>query len=188
MWINKDIFIKHTLNYFELLTEYDMSIVANEVEECVRYESNNTWLEVWFDRHSLFVEMGEKAEGNELSLWDIVEYMSRNGKDVLFMASTEEKLIIGLNKLSQYVKDYCREALYGDVEFFKRIRTSLAMQRQQKSVMTKNRHIEGQAKDAWNRRDYKKVIDLYQTIKDNLTPVQKKRLIMSIRRINQECK
>ena len=185
MWINSKIFNQSTQNYFSFLKEYGMDIVDGMTEECVRFESCNTWLEIWFDKYSLFVKMGLTKKTYELSLWDIVEYTNGSGNDVFYMASNEEQLQKGLQKQSDYVKLYCKEALLGNIQFYKEILQKKEMQEQENSMKYKNRNVEERARYAWENGDYNEVVALYQSIKEDLTPIQEKRLSLSLRKINE---
>jgi hypothetical protein len=176
MWLNSKVFAQLVQNHFSYLEKYDMHFIEGKIEECVRFESNSTWLEIWFDKYSLFIKMGLKKESYEISLWDIMEYACKKGKDVLYMASSEEKLKKGLQKLSDYVKLYCDEALSGNIDFYKKILISKKIKGNEDSVKHMNLNVEKRAKTAWLDGNYDEVIRLYQIIKDDLTPIQKRRL------------
>ena len=183
MWMNSEVFHQLTQRHFMFLKEWGMRVKGRTKEECVRFESYNTWLEVWFDKYDLFVRMGLKTDSYVISLWDVVETKSGKGNDVFYMASDEEKLIQGLQKIAYYVKHYCGEALVGDVEFYKSILRSREIREQKNAVMHENRNVEKRAKAAWDNGNYREVVMLYLSINEKLTPIQEKRLKLSQKRI-----
>jgi hypothetical protein len=83
MWMNSEVFSQLAQDYFSYLKKYDMHFIEGKIEECVRFESNSTWLEIWFDKYSLFIKMGLNSESYEIYLWDIMEFIIGTGKDVL---------------------------------------------------------------------------------------------------------
>jgi hypothetical protein len=97
------------------------------------------------------------------------------------MAPNEEKLKKGLQKLSDYVKLYCGEALSGDIDFYKKIISSREIK--ENSINYINQNIEKCAKIAWLSGYYEEVIRLYQLIKDDLTPIQKKRVQLAQKKL-----
>jgi hypothetical protein len=185
MWINSDTYTQYVLNHFMFLSAYGMQVVDSSMVECVRFESHSTWLEVWFDKYSLFVTMGLTKYNYELSLWDIMEYTMGKGSETNYMASDEEKLGKGIKKLSDYVKQYCEDALLGDIGFYSEILKKKELQIQENIINSRNRYVEECAKNAWDNANFNDVIALYQSINEDLTPIQKKRLSLSLKRVGE---
>jgi len=183
LWIDDKIFTKLTKEYFIFLEEkYDMSIQSIENAECIRYISNVTWLEVWYDKYSLFIEMGTNDGFNKTTLWDILQFVDRKGLVSSYMASDETTLRKGMQLLSDYVKLYCNKALIGDTEFYKEVKESKENHEKKDALKNKLNYIEELAKAAWVKQDYNEVINIYEPILEHLSPMQNKRLNICYRR------
>ena len=180
MWINEEPFYELVHKHFVFLhDEYNMCMDENGTRGCVRYKSKVVWLEIWFDKYSLFIEMGTTDGNYQISLWDIVQAATGEGKRASYMASDEIKLNNGLQLLSAYVKLYCPKALIGDPEFYNEILKNKETKESEYAIDQRNKNIEELARVAWKNQDYKKVIILYQPIIDQLNPLQEKRLAIS---------
>lgn len=185
-WMNDDAFnLLAQKNFAFLEKEYGMHVNGKKIAGCVKYKSNNAWVEIWYDKYSLSVEMGRIDGGYQVSLWDIMQFLMGEGNSAMYMASDEEKLERGLMKLSFYAKKYCNRAFTGDIEFYKEIYEEKEARKQEASFINKVNAIEEQAKDAWEKQDYTKIIRIYEPIFEYLSPIQKKRLSICKRRISQ---
>ena len=177
MWINERRFAQLAEeNFLFLQNEFSMNIQEKRTDECVCFKSNVSWIEIWFDKYSLSVEMGTNDGLYQASLWDIMQLTSGEGRSASYMAADEEKLIKGLRLLSSYVKQYCNKALAGDIEFYKELQKIKEERNQEYAYRNRINSIEEQAKIAWENRNYKEIISLYRPIFEHLSPLQKKRL------------
>jgi len=177
VWINERRFAQLAEeNFIFLQNEFSMNIQEKRNHECVCFKSNVSWIEIWFDKYSLSVEMGTNDGLYQASLWDIMQLTSGEGRSASFMAADEEKLIKGLQLLSSYVKKYCNKALAGDIEFYKELQKTKEERNQEYANKNRINSIEEQAKTAWENRNYKEIISLYRPILEHLSPLQKKRL------------
>lgn len=177
IWMNDRIFDQLVQEYFLFLQEeYDMHFKDKKIAGCVRFKSNITWIEIWYDKYSLFIKMGTNDGLYQTLLWDIMQFVTGKGNSASYMASDEEKLKKGLQRLSNYVKLHCRKALSGNVEFYKEIQKSKEIREQGYTFRNKISNIEELAKAAWEKQDYIKIINLYDPILEHLSPMQKKRL------------
>jgi hypothetical protein len=177
MWMDDKIFTQLTEEYFLFLQkEYRMNVQDKKVAGCVSFKSNITWIEILFDKYSLFIEMGTNDGLYQVSLWDVMQFATGEGNSASYMASDEEKLKKGLQRLSDYVKLYCHKALSGDIEFYKELQRCKEKREQEYAFKNKISNIEELAKAAWEKQNYKKIIDLYNPILEHLSPLQKKRL------------
>lgn len=177
MWIDSKLFRQLTENYFSFLqSEYGMDIQEKETLECVRFKSNITWLDIWFDKYSIYIELGTNDGLYRTSLWDIMQFVNGSGKLSCYMASDEEKLKKGLKRLSDYVKSYCQKALLGDVKFYKNIQRRQEEYSRDIALKNKLSYIEELVKIAWKNKDYCKIIELYNSVLEHLSPMQNKKL------------
>lgn len=177
MWMDDKIFTQLTEEYFLFLQkEYRMNVQDKKVAECVSFKSNITWIKIWFDKYSLFIEMGTNDGLYQVSLWDVMQFSTGEGNSASYMASNEEKLKKGLQRLSDYVKLYCHKALSGDIEFYNELQRCIEKREQEYAFKNKISNIEELAKAAWEKQDYNKIIGLYNPILEHLSPIQRKRL------------
>jgi hypothetical protein len=177
MWIDKDVFNLQAKKHFSFLREeYNMSVVKSQHDECVKFKSDSAYVNIWFDKYSLEIYMGTRNEHYQLSLREVMQYQTGSGRDAAYMAADEEKLDRGLRKLSDYTRRYCHEALCGNAEFYQAIIKSQEELNKELAVKNKAKYIESLAREAWDEKDYNKVIEIYTPILDNLSPIQQKRL------------
>jgi len=184
MWINERIFAQLAEeNFLFLQNEFGMKTQEKRTAECVCFKSSVTWVEIWFDKYSLSVEMGTNDGLYQASLWDILQLTSEEGRSASYMATDEEKLTKGLKLLSGYVKQYCNKALSGDIEFYKELQRIKEERNQEYAYKNRIISIEEQAKTAWDNQNYKEIIRLYRPILEHLSPLQKKRLEICMKKL-----
>jgi hypothetical protein len=187
MWMGNINYTQLVPKYFLFLQkEYNMTIQNNNIKECVSYKSSITWLDIWFDKYSIIVNMGTNDGLYQVSLWDVMQFVVNDGNLANYMASDEEKLKKGLQRLSDYVKLYCPKALSGDVKFYLEIQQSKEKRVQDCALKNHMSYIESLVKIAWEKKNYKEIIDLYTPIIEYLSPMQNKRLSICKKRMNQE--
>jgi hypothetical protein len=167
-----------------LAQKYNMHLSSDVVRShyaCVRYESAVAWLEMSLDRHSLFVEVGIPRKVERASLCEILDFMAANDKKATFMVSDEHSLTVGIKRLTQYVGIYCRDALFGDSKYFTQLKNFNAKKQDKLIRAVVIDEIERKAVLAWEGKNYQAVIDIYNSIRDELRPIQKKRLEIALR-------
>ena len=169
-----------------LITNYSMDLVESTNEACVRYQSCISWLEIWYDRFSLFVNIGLLNSDLHESLWAIKLFKTGEARSVSYIASNEEALGKGINRLADYVKLYCNEALTGDIDFYKKMRKELDDTNAKSELRNKINDIESRAKMAWDNKDYRKEVELYDPLQQHLTQAQEKRRSICIRLLQEK--
>ncbi|MDR1573066.1 MAG: hypothetical protein LBS24_02010 [Clostridiales Family XIII bacterium] len=175
--MNDKLFAGLVREYFSFLrAKHGMRVENTEIAECVSFRSDVAWMEILYDRYSLFVEMGTNDGLCRASLWDVMQFATGEGKSASYMAPDEEKLRKGLRRLSDYVKIYCGKALSGDAEFYGEVQKCKEAHEKESAFRNKADHIEELAKAAWKKQEYSRVISLYGSILEHLSPTQKKRL------------
>mgnify|MGYP003398243716 CR=1 FL=1 len=185
-WMNEDTFNQLAQkNFAFLVKKYDMHVTDKKTAECVKFKSKIAWVEIWYDKYSLSVVMGRNDGHYHVSLWDIMQFLYGEGNSAIYMASDEGQLERGLIKLSAYAEKYCNRAFTGDIEFYKEIYERKEMRKQEATYWNKANAIEEQAKDAWEKQDYMKIISLYEPMAEHLSPLQKKRLSICMKKISQ---
>lgn len=184
MWGNKDIYTQMAHNYFRFLqNEYNMHITRNDDLGCIRFESEITWLELWYEQFTLSVAVGIKGKSYTVSLFDIVKFMGED-VNVTYMASTEERLEKGMQLLSDCVKKYAQKALLGDIDFYEDVMMFLKRKRESARRSNEMKYLEELARTAWENKNFSEVIRLYNSKFDQLTPLQRKKLNYALKHKN----
>jgi hypothetical protein len=172
--LNKEFEILARKHFSFLHTNYGMDLVDTMTEVCIRYQSFVSWLEIWYDRSSLYIDIGIMDSDVKESLRAIKMLKTGEAKTVTYMASTVVALEKGLRRLASYVMAYCDEALKGDIVFFREVRQKKEDIDAEIAVKNLILSIELHAKEAWHRKDYARVVEIYAPYRHNLTLVQKK--------------
>ena len=85
---------------------------------------------------------------------------------------------------TSYVKLYCHKPLSGDIIFYKELENNRIKCEQGCALKNRISEIEELVKNSWEKKDYKKIVDLYYPILEHLSPMQKKRLNICKKRVN----
>jgi hypothetical protein len=178
-------FAEAVLSAFDFLTrEYDFHLVRAE-PTFVRYESPNVFVNIYHGRASyeLGVEIGQlisalSQEDQPFSIGEIIDLMgAREETGYTFLqASTAARVSEYVPKLADFVKKSAAPALEGDTDIFRQ----LAEKRSEKSdELLKEWHLSDvreKADIAWQEKNYAKLADLYESIREELTPAEAKKL------------
>lgn len=97
-------------------------------------------------------------------------------KQNFFQASNYDGVVYCIKAIADYLRNYGGDVLAGDPAMYQRISTvakirNIAIWKHYEHAPTRK-----EAEDAWQRRDYSKVCDLYLSMYDDLTPIEKRRL------------
>jgi hypothetical protein len=148
----------------------------------VRYESDRVFLNIYHGRQSyeIGVEVGLLADGDsrKFGLPDVLAAVvgsSYPGR-TYFQASNAEAVTKCAGEIAALIDDYYGPVLAGERETWERI---AAVADERNTAYTKEivqRPIREAATEAWAKGDYQKVRELYQSIRSDLSPVEKKRL------------
>jgi len=178
-------FTSEVLAKFKFLsTEYGFVCIKVE-PSFVRYESSSIFVNIYHGRTSseLGVEIGklENMPGLRENWYTIGEVMDLMGvreklRYTFFQASTQERIKKLVPKLAEYVRKYAKSIFEGDTEIFEK----LAELRSKKSnEYIKEMRLSGireEAERVWHKKDYAKLVELYDSMKDDLTLVEIKKL------------
>ena len=178
-------------NFRFLITDYGFECVKANTT-LVRYESESLFVNIYHGRRSyeLNFEIGElerslNVQENGYTIGEIMDlYEVRNNlKFTFFQASNKDQTQKLIQKLSEYIKTYAKPILAGNHEIFGK----LQMLRKKKSDalikdihLTKVREI---ADIAWKEKDYPKIVEVYESIKDDLTSIELKKLTYAIKQL-----
>ncbi|HWO00298.1 MAG TPA: hypothetical protein VNS63_13625 [Blastocatellia bacterium] len=178
-------FVEEVLAAFDFLaTEYEFHLAKVEIT-FVRYESRDVFVNVYHGRASfeLNCEIGYlTADSNHperpFYLGEILDLMGGLHETgyTFFQASSAERVKQFVPKVADLIKHYAKSALEGDPTTFKRLADlrwakSRAREKQETLIRTREK-----ASEAWSKKDYLKVIELFDPVRDDLTPAEIKKL------------
>lgn len=93
-----------------------------------------------------------------------------------FQVADENKIISFLLKLAEAMQIHARAALSGDRQYFQKLRTFRSARAQAHMLDMTLRRVHSEVEEAWKRRDFAKVADLYQSVEAHLTASEKAKL------------
>ena len=163
-------------NAFKAVTE-DVTLV--------RYESKAVFVNVYHGRGSyeIGVEIGRIDRSQKYGLDYIVSWAGKDawdaegfGRSTMFQVSTKEGVENIVAKLARIVQKYGQPFLGGDTAFYdqlERANECASMKFQRDQVVGQ---IRKEAEAAWLAKDYVRVTELFQPVRDELTEIDRKKL------------
>lgn len=160
---------------------------TQELPTFVRYESSNIYVNIYHGRVSfeVGVEFGEMSN-TPFTLEMLVEILDEKlvGKYWAAHAKTVQEVCNALKKAADGLKLYGDSVLSGDRVIFDRLK-QLGKKRVADMALDSLLHqIRPKAEAAFRQGDFEKTVDLYSSIENALTPVEKKKLEIAKKRIN----
>jgi hypothetical protein len=175
-----------------LVSEYGFRSVRTEAT-FVRFESEAVFVNVYHGRASyeLGVEIGQPQKVTGLPAerrFTLYEFVVLNNAEKVsgytyYQVSRPELMGEFVNRLADLTKRYCGLALMGGPEIFEKVaqvRSRLSAQ------LMKEMALEGvrpQVDEAWRAKNFKRVIDLYESIEPHLTEAERKKLTYARRHL-----
>lgn len=187
-------FKEEALNAFSfLLKDYGFHLVKEETT-FLRYENDKVFVNIYHGRASfeLGFEIGLLPQSimdseTKHSLLEIIELHNKQ-KDLdytFFQASTKDRVVEYIPKLSHLVKLYAKDALLGDASVFKKL-GEIQLNKSNKYIKEMELRRTRQAVEkAWNVNNYSKVITLYETIKNYMTSSERKKFDYAVKKVSK---
>jgi hypothetical protein len=167
-----------------LLEDFSFKCVKQDVT-FVRFESNRTFVNVYHGRKSfeLNVEIGELIAyrglpENPFTIGEILDLV--NAKEAInyhpYQVHTAASVQKFLFELAKVVKEFAIPAIAGDQLFFQRL-SDLRTHRSDEYLkeMRLNR-TRTDVETAWHQKNFRRVVELYDSMLEDLTPAESKRL------------
>jgi hypothetical protein len=178
-------FPEAVISAFAFLTkDFSFSCVQQDVTY-VRYESSAVFVNVYHGRASfeLNVEIGERVIGrsvpeNSFAIGEILYLVSPQVAENYrpYQVTTAESVQKFVNELANLVKENAIPALQGDHDFFQRV-GEIQLQRSDNLLRTwELNSVRKDVEVAWRERNFKRVIELYDPVKEHLTPAEVKKM------------
>ena len=186
-------FVSEVVSAFKfLLTDYGFSCVKVE-PTFVRYESTSIFVNIYHGRRSseLGVEIGKLGnipglKENWYTLGEVMDLMGVREKlgFTFFQASTRERVQILVPKLAEYVRKYAGSMFEGNLQIFERLRDLRHKKSEEYMKEIFLSQIREEAERAWHKKDYAKLVELYDSMKDDLTFLEVKKLEYAQKRLH----
>jgi hypothetical protein len=167
-----------------LVKDYSFRCVERDVT-FVRFESKYTFLNVYHGRLSfeLNVEIGElkSGEGDPEVPFTIGEILySVKAPEAAnyrpYQVHTIDLVTKFVNELAVLVKQYAVAGLIGDHVFFQQVAKDQADRSDEYLKVITFSRTRSEAEAAWHQKDFSRVVNLYNSMLENLTPAEAKRL------------
>lgn len=176
-------FKNSVLSSFKFLTEFGLRTVEKKMT-FVGYKSRHVFLNVYHGRASyeLGIQIGRLTDPKKtLSLATIVDWAGARkaegfGKHVMFQVSTREGVQEFVPKLAALVKKYAVSLLRNDDSAW---REALELQGRRWNEYVKEVNLAAlreKAETAWHAKDYVRVAELYEPVRQDLTEIEAKKL------------
>jgi hypothetical protein len=155
-------------------------IVAEATPTLVRFESPATSLRVSHDRlsYEIDVEFVLKSDSSRVTLRDILDAADKNPtkEQNCSQASTHEGVVTALGTIASLMGRYGAPLIAGDNSAFHVIKAAAGRRDAKFTNQITQAPVRQEAERAWTLRDYHRVRELYESIENDLAPLEKNRL------------
>lgn len=164
-----------------LVEKLGYRLAITEPPTFVRYESGTMFFNVYHGRQSyeLNVEVGSIADpvGRSYRLPDVLGALlgSDDKRRTYFQASNREAVRRCVQQIADLVARHYGPVLRGDIQVLDRIAAHTSDKSEADTREVVQRPVREAAEKAWHAKDYAKVHELYASIQNNLTLVERKR-------------
>jgi hypothetical protein len=181
-------------SFYFLIKDYNFKCVKANTT-FVRYESKFLFVIIYHGRKSyeLEVEIGKLEESqntpeNGYTIGEVMELFDvrKDLKFTFFQASCKSQVQVLVRKLADYVRSYAKPILDGDYGIFEKLQNLRQMKSEAYIREMNLRNIREMADIAWRQKDYAKYVDLYNSVKDNLTSIEVKKLHYALKKIQAD--
>lgn len=150
----------------------------------VRYESDKIFVNIYHGRSSyeLGIEVGPLYSSVELDMGYSLSALIRlvapeeGAAYRSFVATTPKEVQIGVKLLGEKFQAYGWDLLWGDPDIFTKLKTQRAQLSETFAMEVLARQVRPKAEAAFRSKDYREAIRLYDSIRNQLTPVELKKL------------
>jgi hypothetical protein len=176
-------FMQSVLANFSFLLDLGFRPVQEEVT-FVRYESPTVFVNIYHGRSSfeLGVEVGGLGEPLEaISLYDIISWAGALdaegfGQHVMFQVSSEEGVQQFVPRLASLVQRYGMPFLQGNYTAYTEVLEARSHAAADYEKQVQLLDLRRRAESAWEAKNFAEVVELYGSMKPNMTTVEVKRL------------
>jgi hypothetical protein len=154
----------------------------------VRFERNGIIVSIGLDRDSFEISatVSLSDSGEEFTVWELARLMGTPdvGPGTFLQASTTDRVERLVPILADALRKYGRPALDGDRGLFSRLRE--LQQRESEAFLRTGRlrWIREQVQTAWSEHDYRKVVQLLEEVRSDLSAAELKKLSYARKRMD----
>jgi hypothetical protein len=147
----------------------------------VRFESAEVMLAISHDRLSYEIEVtfARKTDPSQQdTLCDMLDAVLGPGhkEQVFFQASDPDRVVACVKAISELLRNYGQSVLAGESAIYQRMAEVARLRNGAYTKQVVQTPIRKAAEEAWQRHDYPKVRELYESIEADLTPTEKTKL------------
>jgi len=166
--------------HFDFLDDMSYGIDKNTMGWIISYVSDKVIVNVSYGRISFEIDLVISLKKSNISLY-IEEIIKGSDKRKFLSATNETTVENAVTELKVLITHYGKPFLNGDINAFENV-----LKTREEPVKNYDlKLIEEKAVKAWKKGNYDEVVALYQSIKEYLTPIQEKRLSLSLKKINE---
>jgi hypothetical protein len=178
-------FTEAVLAAFDFLTNQYGFRVKRIEPTFVRYESPLVFVNIYHGRASyeLGVQIGRLADdlSQEESAFSLADILDLNGAQdetchALLQASTPETINKSVPLLASQIRRHAAPVLRGDPDVLAQLADVQSKKSDQLAKKWKLEDIRKEAQDAWHQKNYARVAELFDSIMEELTPAEAKKL------------
>ena len=152
----------------------------------VRYRSKLVFIDIRFDGERSY-ELGCEIGRNDdlrgsliipFNLGEIIRSKGHSEKDIksFFQVTNSESLKKFVKELANQLKTYAHDLLAGSNESFNRVADFRGKECEEYALETELKHMRSQLDITWQKKNYKRVIELLTPLKKNLDQSELKKL------------
>lgn len=168
--------------HFTFLEElYGYQCICSDLY-CVKYSSDKAYMNIYHERisYELYFEIGMIPENYnsplKINLNDIVTMCSTLREKGTLQASNKNGVYTLVKDLASITLTYAQDAINGSVDYFKSVLVCRQQMQENALLLQEMKLAEEKAKEAWNMKDYKTVVEIYSLLEIQLDSIQLKRL------------
>jgi hypothetical protein len=184
-------FMETVLNNFRFLEDSGFQPVERSIT-FIRYESPRIFVNIYHGRTSfeMGVEIGRLREPNgKVTVNELIYSAGAEKKPegfdshVMFQVTSRQGVEKFVPQLANLVKKYGPPFLCDDDTAYRSLRKAhvLATKTYEKEI--KLRHIREKAEVAWRTKNYKKIVELFEPVRGDLTNIEAKKLAYSKKKV-----
>jgi hypothetical protein len=147
----------------------------------VRYRKGDVEVDVYHGRKSYEIGGGVTISGTRYAMSEIMRARDPVAAKAYrnTLATTPERVVVGLEELSALMQRYSSVALCGDSLFFSALEKQRIRWAEEYALDVLADQLRPQAEDAFRRGDYSKAAELYDRIRGRLSPAEAKKLTLA---------
>lgn len=183
-------FVETVQDAFRFLVEdFDFRLARVEPPTFVRYESATMFLNVYHGRRSyeINLEIGGRDDpvGRSYRLPDVLSALLEpdDRRQTFFQASNPQAVRWCVQAVAELVARYCAQLLNGDMATLAQVASHHSEAARDLTRNVVQRPVREAAERAWHAKDYAKVRELYESMGDGLSPLERKRLEYAEKRL-----